>query len=91
MCVFLASVTITYSLHYPPPLQARNLIQQAKSRGQVTLMVATRGTLSQAEWSGEKAAAGGGGGGDGRNMLKEIPDGVVLRQKKKSKLTSHLS
>ena len=71
---------------YLLPLQARNLIQQAKSRGQVQLVVATRGSLSQSEWSGDKASGGGGGGGlgDSRNKMKEIPDGVVLRKKKRS-------
>ena len=71
----------THSHHH----QARNLIQQGKSRGQVTLVVATRGhvpSLSQGEWNGDKIS--GGGANDNKNKMKEIPDGVVLRKKKKS-------
>ena len=90
------SVIQIFSLHPPPPHphirshnQARNLIQQGKSRGQVTLVVATRGhvpSLSQGEWNGDNVAVGGGASSDGRNRMKDIPDGVVLRKKKKSTL-----
>lgn len=53
----------------------------------MTLVVATRGhvpSLSQGEWNGEKISSGGGGANDSKNKMKEIPDGVVLRKKKKS-------
>ena len=82
--------------------QARNLIQQGKSRGQVTIVVATRGHVPSlsgsgmgvGEWGGgEKGGTGSAGGPvtstmtavDSRNKIKDIPDGVVLRKKKKSK------
>ena len=51
----------------------------------MTLVVATRGhvpSLSQGEWSGDKVPSSG--ASDRRNNMKEIPDGVVLRIKKKS-------
>ena len=92
----------SFSLSLSLSLQARNLIQQGKSRGQVTLVVATRGHVPSlsgsgsvgmgvGEWGGEKGTGSAGGptltmsAVDSRNKIKEIPDGVVLRKKKKSK------
>ena len=62
----------------------------------MTLVVATRGhvpSLSQqfgsgvgvGEWGGEKMS--GAGAGDSKNRMKDIPEGVVLRKKKKSMYT----
>ena len=94
--------SFSLSLSLSLSLQARNLIQQGKSRGQVTLVVATRGHVPSlsgsgsvgmgvGEWGGEKGTGSAGGptltmsAVDSRNKIKEIPDGVVLRKKKKSK------
>ena len=62
----------------------------------MTLVVATRGHVPSlsgsgvgvGEWGGEKGLLAG-GPVDTRNKIKDIPEGVVLRKKKKSKYVCH--
>ena len=54
--------------------KARHLLQQARARGWVQLIVTSRG-----------GSGGTGGEGTGGNLKSNIPESVVLRQKKRSK------
>ena len=58
--------------------KARHLLQQARSRGWVQLIVTSRGGTAP-------GVEGGGAGGGAKNKGASVRESVVLRQKKKSK------
>ena len=59
--------------------KARHLLQQARARGWVQLIVTSRGGAAAGGPAGVEGAAGGG------NLRSSVPESVVLRQKKRSK------
>ena len=79
--------------------QASDLIQQGVYEGEVNLLIASMGHLSPqfrsdhmglAEWRGEEVLESTGHReGDSRNMIKDIPEGILLKKKKKMRMSAY--